>query len=130
MVVEWKEKALQKAEHAQFLLDTNSPEKFVNYFITNYIESLDNVITEINPEFYAINEQDYLTYIKIVNEEIRIQINDDVVKILKLTKNGWHIIFEIEFKDTLPMIGKGGRDVGIKELEKRDFDNIMSELLK
>lgn len=129
-MTEWKKKILRKAEQAQFLLDTNEPEKLVTYFITNYIQSMVDEITKINPDFYSINRKEFITYIKIVNEEIMILIDNEFVKFSKLIGDKWVIVLNVEFVDSIPMIKRDFREIKKVELENIDLDYVMSEVFK
>lgn len=126
---EWKEKLIQKAELAQFLLDTSNPEKLINYFISNYIHTIVDDVCKINENFYSIQRGDAQTKIKIVNEEILIINEDGFVEFFKLdkSKDAWNVILKVLFENSIPKVRK---DIFLPDLSKKDFENVMEEVFK
>ncbi|PCD84788.1 hypothetical protein CNQ87_10630 [Lysinibacillus fusiformis] len=125
----WKEKVIKKAKHAQFLLDTNNQEKLINYFISNFIQPIADEVTEINEDFYSINQDGTQTKIKIANEELLIMISNGNVGFCKLNKgkDTWKMILKVIFEDSVPkVIG----NIIPEELTIKDLENVMVEVFK
>lgn len=125
----WKEKVIKKAEQAQFLLDTNNQEKLINYFITNFIQPIADEVTEINKDFYSIEQDGTQTNIKIANEELLIMISNGNVGFCKLNKgkDTWKIVLQVIFEDSVPKVIK---NIIPEDLKINDLENVMLEIFK
>ena len=74
-------------EHEEFLVETNSPKKLVEYFIENFV---------IPQEDLGRNN------IKINEREIMIRLQEDKVNFTVLVDNGYIEVLRVEFVDFIP----------------------------
>lgn len=109
-------------QQEEFLFNTNSPEKLVEYFITNFIYPKAEEGDKGNLVIQEDNMNDY--HIKICNKEIMLIIRDNTVNFVISDKS----ILKVEYENSIPRKVKINQVKISEELKLIHLKEMMSEV--